>query len=116
MRPYSYMWSSITSFSQSSSILRHLKMIIKDRKTSTDLHLTYIEIHIFFKLVDIPLSSIFEIQIFFEATQIMLTLKQFLSNTSTKLLFTTAKCFLLCLPNIYDSWWYQTWKSPHSAL
>ena len=39
-------------------------MIIKDRKTSTDLELTHIAIHNILKLVDISLPSIFEIQIF----------------------------------------------------
>ena len=49
-------------------------MIIKDRKTSTDRQLTHIEAHIFLNLVDVSLSSIFEIQILFEATKTMLTL------------------------------------------
>ena len=80
---------------------------MKDRKTFTDLQLTYIEVHIFLKLVGISLSSVFEIQIYFEAAKTMLKLKQFSSNTSAKQLFTTAKCFVLCLPNIHDSWLYR---------
>ena len=59
------MWSSVASLSQSSTILTRLFIIIKDRKTSTDLQFTHIEVHIFLKLVGTSLSSVFEIHIFF---------------------------------------------------
>ena len=65
MRPYSFMWSIIASFSQSSTILRRLQLIMKDKKTSTDLQLTHIEVHIFLKLVGIFLDPFHQFLIFF---------------------------------------------------
>ena len=70
-------WSSVASFSQSSAILRRLYIIMKDRKTSTDLQFTHIEVQIFKKLVGISLSSVFEIQMVFEVAKTTLKLKNF---------------------------------------